>query len=55
MFVCVDGGGGGSFSGLHRVIRLGDFSQGEEKGKKLNDMRKNQGKEPREGKRSCAH
>ena len=39
------------FSGLPWVIRLGDFSQGEEKGKKLNDMRKNEGKEPRRGER----
>lgn len=34
------GGGEGAFSGLHWVMRPGDFSQGEEKGKKLNDMRK---------------
>lgn len=37
-----------TFSGLLGVTRPGDFSQGEEKGKKLNDMRKNEGKEPRE-------
>lgn len=39
---------GGTFSGLLWVIRLGDFSQGEEKGKKLNDMRKNEREEEEE-------
>lgn len=54
--VCVCVGWGGMFSGLLWVIRLGDFSQGEEKGKKLNDMRKTKGKEPRGGKgMCCAH
>ena len=44
------------FSGLPWVIRLGDFSQGEEKGKKLNDMRKKESKTPTrgEGRMLCA-
>lgn len=37
------------FSGLPWVIRLGDFSQGEEKGKKLSDMRKNEGEGTKKG------
>lgn len=50
MCLCVwgSGGWGVTFSGLLWVTGPGDFSQGEEKGKKLNDMRKNEGTKARE-------